>query len=106
MGHAVELARYAVDKAPAAPDYWNTLGVALYCAGDAGGALPALQKEHELRGGGDAHNWLCLALAEHALGHDDVARDWYVRAIAWMAANVTDEQMQWYRAEAARVLGL
>jgi serine/threonine-protein kinase len=106
LGHAAELARSAVEMDPSRFEYWNSLGMALYCAGDFEGALAALSKEYELLGEGDARNWLCLAMTRHALGDDDAARDGYARAVRWMAANETDEQLQWYRAEAARVLGL
>ena len=106
LGHAVELAQVAVDREPAEPGYWNTLGVALYCSGDAEGAIAALERESELLGEGNAINWLCLALAQHALGREDLARDLYARATDWMAANETDEQQRWYRAETARALGM
>ena len=102
--HAVELARIAVDHAPMEAEVWNTLGQAHYRAGEFEDALPAFLKENELERGGDAINWLCLAMTHHALGNEAVARDWYDRAVDWMAANETDEAMQWYRAEAARVL--
>lgn len=106
LEHAVELARSALRDPEDLETRWNTLGLALYCAGDYDGAVDAMQKEYELRGEGNAINWLCLALAEHARGHEDVALDWYARAIDWMAANENTEQQQWYRAEAARILGL
>ena len=101
----MELARTSLRDPEDPETRWNTLGLALYCAGDLDGAVDALRKEYELRGEGDAINWLCLALAEHARGNADVAADWYARAIDWMAANETTEQQQWYRAQAARVLG-
>ena len=104
LRHAAEVTQGVVEKAPLNADAWNTLGQALYCAGDSEGALSALRKEYELRGEGDAINWLCLAMVEDALGHDDLARGYYTRAIEWMVANETSEQMQWYRAEAARLL--
>lgn len=76
FGHAVELARASLGDLQDLADRWNTLGLALYCSEDYDGTWTALQKEYELRGEGDAINWLCLALTEHARGNDDRALDW------------------------------
>jgi len=104
LRHAVELVHAALDDTPEASDIWNTLGLALLCAGEPEAALTALRKEYELRGEGDAINWLCLAMAHHDLGDEGLARTWYARAIEWMAANEFEEAVRWYRAEAERVL--
>ncbi|HEY1375672.1 MAG TPA: tetratricopeptide repeat protein [Gemmataceae bacterium] len=86
-GRAVALAGRAVELAPAAGAYWNTLGVARYRAGDWAGAVAALEKSAELRHGGDAFDWLFLAMAHHQLGDADQARRRYEQAVAWAAKN-------------------
>jgi GlpG protein len=103
---AVELARQAVDLDPEEADYWNTLGAALYRAGQPAKALEALEMAMGLREGGDAFDWFFVAMARHALGRDD-ARVWYDRAVAWMQEHAPDdEELKRFRAEAEGVLGL
>ncbi len=61
----------------------------------------------ELRSGGDATDWLFLAMAHWQSGDKDEARRWYNEAIAWMEEKKpADEQLQRFRAEAAELLGL
>src|SRR5262249_31312736 len=62
-GRAVPLAKKAVELAPHEGDYWNTLGVAHYRAGDGKAAVEALKKSTELREGGDGFGWFILAMA-------------------------------------------
>ena len=59
----VGIAREAVTLAPKAGNYWNTLGVAQYRAGDAKAAVAALEESMRLRAGGDPYDWLFLAMA-------------------------------------------
>jgi len=106
LGHAVALAKRATELEPEQADFWNTLGLAHYCAGDFASALAALQQEHELLGDGQAGNLLCLALAEHRLGNEGLALDLYQRALLWMATHETDANLRWFQAEAQRVLGV
>jgi Flp pilus assembly protein TadD len=81
----VELSRKAVDLAPNASHIWNTLGVALYRAGDWKGAIEALKKSERLAPGNYLHsNGFFLAMAQWQLGQKDEARAWYDRAVAWM----------------------
>ena len=61
----------------------------------------------ELRSGGDATDWLCLAMAHWQLGDRDEARRWYNEAIGWMEEKKPDdEQLHRFRAEAAQLLEL
>jgi len=53
-GRAVNCAKKAVELAPKKGNYWNTLGVAHYRAGDWQAALKALEKSMEFRKGGDS----------------------------------------------------
>jgi WD40 repeat protein len=59
---AVELAKRAVELAPTVGQYWNTLGVAHYRAGDEKSAIEALEKAMSLRKGGDSFDWFFLAM--------------------------------------------
>ena len=84
-GRAVELAKKAVELAPNASDIWNTLGVALYRAGDWEAAIEALEKSERLTP--DKYltsNGFFLAMAHWQLGQKDEARAWYDRAVAWI----------------------
>jgi tetratricopeptide (TPR) repeat protein len=107
---AVELARKAVDRMPLA--FQNTLGVAHYRAGDDQAAVVALAKSVEMRQGGDAVDWLFLAMAHQKLGHHDEARKWYDQAVKWLEKNgewlakdpARAEELGRFRTEAAEVL--
>jgi tetratricopeptide (TPR) repeat protein len=84
---AVERARKAVEMAPKDGRYWTTLGMAYYRAGDWNSAVAALDKAVELRLGGDAADWLFLAMAHQKLGKGDEARQAYHRAMRWLETN-------------------
>src|SRR5262249_55670061 len=57
-GEAVRLAKAAVAMEPEMREFWNTLGVAYYRAGEWTPATEALEKSMQLKdgGGGDAHD--------------------------------------------------
>src|SRR5262249_26338098 len=82
-GRAVALAGRAVELVPSTGAYRTTLGVARYRAGDWEGAVAALEKSMELRQGGDAYDWLFLAMAHRRLDDAGQARKWYDRATGW-----------------------
>jgi tetratricopeptide (TPR) repeat protein len=111
---AVEAAKKAVELAPNVGDYWNTLGVAHYRAGEAKEAIAALKKSTELRRGGDAFDWFFLAMAHRKLGNADEARKWYDQAVEWQEKNKETlakdkphaEELRRFRAEAEEVLEL
>jgi tetratricopeptide (TPR) repeat protein len=111
---AVGLAGKAVRLAPQNGGFWNTLGVARYRAGDWRGAAAALDRSRELSGGGDASDWLFLAMAHRKLGHDSEARRAYDRAIRWLGGHpellakdrAQTEELRRFRSEAEDVLGL
>jgi WD40 repeat protein/tetratricopeptide (TPR) repeat protein/serine/threonine protein kinase len=113
-GEAVRLAKRAVDRAPGNGDYWNTLGVAHYRAGDRDAALATLATSMELRQGGDAFDFLFLAMAHGKGGAEEEARRWYDRATQWLEKNgkdlekdpVPQEELRRFRAEAAELLGV
>jgi uncharacterized protein HemY len=94
-----------VDLARKNGDYWNTLGVAHYCAGEWHAAKTALEKSMGLRKGGDSSDWFFLAMAHSQLGDNAKAREWYHKAVAWMDKNrPQDAELNRFRAEAEALL--
>jgi len=104
---AVELAEKAVASERENADYWNTLGVACYRAGDWNAAIDALSKCIDFRSGGNSCDWFFLAAANWQLGRQEEAREWYHRAVDWMNKNEPDsKELRRFRAEAEELLGL
>lgn len=105
---AVELARNAVQRMPREASFWDTLGVALYRAGDWEGAVEALEKSEALEPDTHlAHNDLFLAMACWRLGREDEARTWYGKAVARMEKDQPkDPELARFRAEATVLLGV
>ncbi len=102
---AVELAMKAVELAPRDGGFWNTLGVAHYCAGNCKEAVAALGKSMQFRNGGDSNDWFFLAMAHWQLGEKEKARQWFDKAVQWMDKNMpTDKDLGRFRTEAAQVL--
>jgi tetratricopeptide (TPR) repeat protein len=103
---AVELARKAVVLAPRAREPWHILGVAQYRAGDAKAAAEALETALPLRDGGDASDWLFLAMAHWRLSDQAAARDWYDKARSWIDQHKPqDEDLRRLFAETTTLLG-
>jgi uncharacterized protein HemY len=106
-GKALELAKQAVELAPANGGYRNTLGMAHYRVGDWKRSVEALTKSTQLRKGGDATDWFFLAMAHWHLGDKDQGRAWYDRAVQWMEKSKRpDEDLRQFRDEAAELLGI
>ena len=104
---ALRLARRAVEVEPQQGNFWNTLGVAFYRAGELEDAKKAIEKSLELRNAGDSFDWFFLALVDHKRGKEDQAREWYDKAVAWYRNNRPDDQeLLRFNVEAARALGL
>jgi tetratricopeptide (TPR) repeat protein len=104
---AVKLATRALELAPTVGAYWNTLGAAQYRAGNWNGAIQALNKSLELRGGGDVNDWFFLAMAHQRLGRNDQARKWYDEAVDWIEKyEPHNTELGRLRAEAAGLLGI
>jgi eukaryotic-like serine/threonine-protein kinase len=104
---AVELAERAVARAATESGYWNTLGLARYRAGNWKAAADALEHSSHLRAGGNAYDWLPLAMARWQLGEHGEAKHDYDRAVEWIDKYAPlDQDLSRFRAEAARVLGL
>ncbi len=98
--------------APKAGNYWRTLGVAHYRAGDWKAAVVALDKSVELRGGVDASDRFFLAMAYRKLGKHDESREAYNQALQWLEKKektlsaVQAEELRRFRNEAEEVLEL
>jgi tetratricopeptide (TPR) repeat protein len=105
---AVELARKAVELVPNNSSVWNTLGTALYRAGDWPGAIEPLRKSNELDAKAMlAFNAAFLAMALHRRGDARPARIWFDVARRWHVRSApNDEELERFRAEAAGVLDL
>jgi Flp pilus assembly protein TadD len=104
---AVRLAEQAVRLSPNEGNYWHTLGVAHYRAGDPKAALGALEKAMQLRAPGDAAGWLVRAMAHGQLGQKDQARQWYDKANQWIEQKQPkDDALHRLRSEAEQVLGI
>jgi serine/threonine-protein kinase len=101
-GLAVRRARKAVAARPQSADCQNTLGVALYRAGDDKAAVAELEAAMRLRvGGGNSFDWFFLAMAHWRLGDRDQARRWFDRAVRWMDSHKPyDDELRRFRAEA------
>jgi WD40 repeat protein len=64
--------------------YHNTLGAALYRAGDFKGSIERLKKAIEVDSkGGSYYTWIFLAMAHHRLGQVDEAQKWLDQAVQW-----------------------
>jgi tetratricopeptide (TPR) repeat protein len=103
---AVALARKAAKQAPRDPQVRNTLGVALYRAGDWSAAIEALEESSRL-GGGDPYDWFFLAMARWRKGERDKARRLYDQAVGWMASHCPDdEDLRRFRVETEETLNI
>jgi serine/threonine protein kinase/WD40 repeat protein/Flp pilus assembly protein TadD len=81
---AVPLARRAVQLAPGNWSYRNTLGAALYRAGEFGAAIEILEKNsQDARNQALGFDLLLVAMSYHRRGDRQNARSCFDRAIAW-----------------------
>ena len=104
---AVKLAKQAVEQRPQHGEFWTTLGVAHYRAGEFKGAIEALEKSMQLSVGEDASRWFFLAMACWQSGDKGKARSWYDKAVLWIEKNKSqDDKLRRFRAEAASVLAV
>jgi tetratricopeptide (TPR) repeat protein len=66
------------------PHYLHALGLAHYRAGQFDKAIEQLHKSIKGNWGGNAANWLVLAMAHQRLGQVAEARNWFDKAARWM----------------------
>jgi tetratricopeptide (TPR) repeat protein len=104
---AVDLAEQALRRKPNESRFQNTLGVALYRAGQLGPAITALDKSMQLSAGGSAYDWFFLAMAHHRSGAQEQGRAWYEKGVAAMK-NMRPEHFELvdFEVEAREVLGI
>ena len=77
---AIELAEFAVDRAPLTAFYWNTLGVARFRNGDWEAAIEALKKSIVLCEE-SAYDAFYLAMAYSRTGQKQLAQQWYEKGV-------------------------
>jgi tetratricopeptide (TPR) repeat protein len=123
QAQALEMAKKVVELSVAQKDdrdkpgrdrlgnYWNTLGVAHYLAGNSEDAIAALETSLRIADGIDeryvCEDWLFLAMANWKLGLKDKAREWYEKAADWMTRKKPqEEEIRRFRKEAAALLGI
>ena len=108
---AVVWARQAVALAPEVPNFRNTLGVALYRAGQYAEAISPLDRSlAERKGELAAFDLFFLAMAHHQLGHHREAQDLLDHAVRWLEAqkdlsDVYTNELAAFRAEAEALTG-
>jgi tetratricopeptide (TPR) repeat protein len=88
---AVRLAARGVKLSPEDRHIRRALGMAYYRAGDWSAAAEAIRKSMELGGGGDAIDWLFLAMARWRQGDREEGRRWYDKAVAWIEGHPSAE---------------
>ncbi len=109
---AVALARQAVALAPGEQESLNTLGVALYRAGQYAEAVAVLEQSLAAgKGEFDAFDEFFLAMAHYRLGRANRARACFDRAVRWLSErkNLPAQsipELTRFRAEAEAVLAL
>jgi tetratricopeptide (TPR) repeat protein len=102
---AVQLAKQSVINAPK-ENFQNTLGVALYRAGNWKEAVAALEKSLPMNKVRASDDGFFLAMAHWQLGDHDQARKYYALAVVWMEKNEPkDDALVRFRAEAEELLG-
>jgi eukaryotic-like serine/threonine-protein kinase len=92
-------------------NYWSTLGVAHYQAGNLKEAIAALQNSLDNAPTTDrayvCEDWLVLAMANWKLDRKDEARKLYDRAVDWIVkTKPKEEEIRRFRAEAAELMGI
>jgi serine/threonine protein kinase/Flp pilus assembly protein TadD len=109
---AVALAKKAVQLEPQSGNNWNTLGVALYRAGQFAEAIPALERGlREQKGQNDAYSLFFLAMCHHRLGAATKARECRERAANWFQKHKSEltadgiRELSEFQAEADAVVG-
>ncbi|MBI1915655.1 MAG: tetratricopeptide repeat protein [Planctomycetes bacterium] len=106
---ALRLATRAVELAPEASNHWMYLGWAHFRNGNWLAARQVMKKGLELKGQGNAWEYLLLAMIHWKLGEKDRAKDYYDQGVQWMSQknrNRHSYTLRQLRAEADEVLGI
>jgi eukaryotic-like serine/threonine-protein kinase len=103
---ALTLARRAVRRSPDDGRYEHTLGLALYRTGNLAGAVRSMERSMELRDGGDAFEYIILAMVYAKRQDMKKARAWYDRAVKWRKTKAADNaELLDFEEEARALLG-
>jgi serine/threonine protein kinase len=108
---AVNLAKRATELAPKEKEYWVTLGLAHYRAGNWREAVTAPNKAMnglvDIGTAADGWTLFLQAMAHWQLGDKEQARRCYDQAVTWTDRNETrNKELRRFRAEAAQLLGI
>jgi tetratricopeptide (TPR) repeat protein len=105
---AITLAEAALAQVPDDGLIVNTLGTALYRAGEWKGAIKVLKESDALRHGDNfSFNAFFIAMAHWQRGEKEQARRWYALARVWMEKYApNNEELRRFRTEAAKLLTL
>jgi tetratricopeptide (TPR) repeat protein len=103
---AIRIATRGIELSPEDRHIRRALGMAHYRAGNWPAAVEAIRKSMELGAGGEALDWLFLAMARWRQGDRDEARRWYDKAVAWIDDHPSAEgKLRDTRREAAALIG-
>jgi eukaryotic-like serine/threonine-protein kinase len=103
---AVELARAALQKVPTRAEYWRTLALAEYRAGNWRAARDGALKARQLQPAADDWDLFVLAMAQWQLGDKNEAQKACERAVSWMDKNCPWRvEVRSLRSEASELLG-
>jgi serine/threonine protein kinase len=107
-GRPVATAQKAVELEPNKGEFWDTLGVSYYRAGQWRESKEALAKSMTLLGWrSESSNTFFLAMAHWQLGEREESRRCYRQAVAWMENNQpSNEELRRFCAEAEELLGI
>jgi tetratricopeptide (TPR) repeat protein len=106
-GQVVELAKLIAGAKPEDHEVWNALGILLYHASHWNDAVAALHQSMKMRKGGDALDWLFMAMAQGQLGNKAEARRWYDKSVRVLEKmRPTQEGLRRILNEAAGMLGV
>jgi tetratricopeptide (TPR) repeat protein len=104
---AVALANEAVRLSPTKADYWNTLALARYRAGDWRGSIAAARTSTSLCNGSEVSDWFILAMASWQVGEKEEARRWFDKAVRATSKDfLADADLRRFWAEAAKLMGV
>jgi serine/threonine protein kinase len=103
---ALSLAMRALALAPGQRDFWSTLALAHYRAGEWRAARAALDRAMELSAGGNGQDWLIRAMTSWRQDDWQEAHQWYKKASDWMDKNPLTDELFHLRKEAADLMGI
>jgi serine/threonine protein kinase/tetratricopeptide (TPR) repeat protein len=107
LERAVAMSREAVRLDGDYGPYWHTMGMAEFRARNWKASAEAMHEAMKRRKGGNAYEWLFLAMIRHELGEKDEARRWYDKSVDWMRQlKSPDPYLNQFRREAESKLGL